>query len=109
MCPPAGHIVIEGQRFAESDEAMFLLASDILEGVGDDLEGLADSRSEARPERSARLGPIAEVMQLLESQMTHEKSLTWVVTPNKALGGRPLDLVTSGRARDVLEHIRSVR
>jgi len=40
MCPRLeDHVVIEGQRFVESDAAMYLLASDILQGVGDDLEG----------------------------------------------------------------------
>lgn len=102
-----GQVVIEGQRFADSDETTFLLASDILQGVSDDLGGLGDLRAdEMEPGSTGRFGPIAEVMQLLESRLTHQESLRWVVMPNETLGGRPLDLVTSGQANAVLEHIR---
>lgn len=107
MCPGLmGHVVIEGQRFAESDETTFLLASDILQGVSDDLDGLADARvDEAGAEHAGRFGPIAEIMELLETRLTHQESLRWVVLPNETLGARPLDLVTAGQANDVLRHI----
>lgn len=110
MCPRVeDHVVIEGQRFVESDETMYVLASDIVQGVSDDLEGVADSDAEpGSRDDSARFGPIAEVMELLERRMPHEASLSWVVTPNDALGGRPLDLVTEGRAAEVLAHIREL-
>jgi hypothetical protein len=108
MRSQAGHVVIEGQCFVESDETRYLIASDILQGVSDDLEGLALNGADAGSS-DGRVGPIAEIMQLLESRMGHEESLTWIVSPHAALGGRPLDLVTSGRAGDVLDHIRSMR
>jgi hypothetical protein len=85
---------------------MFLPASDILLGVSDDLDGLADARTD-ETEHSARFGPIAEIMQMLESRLTHEESLRWVVMPNESLGARPLDLVTTGHASAVLKHLRT--
>lgn len=102
-------VVIRGQRFPESDEATFVVATDILDGVSDDLEGLSDAgrRSTSSAEEDRRFGPIARVMEALERQMDHERSVAWLVSPSPGLAGaRPLDLVSAGRGAEVLQYVR---
>jgi hypothetical protein len=105
-------VVINGQRFAESDETTYIVACDVLRGAGGDVVESANRDHEGEPHsigEDGRFASIARIMEALERRMGHERCIAWLVTPSLRFAGtRPLDLVAAKRGAEVLEYIQQL-